>query len=71
MNKKIEPWRIVVAAIAIVYIIFMWVKKGIVSLDVTMSLPLILTNVAVTLVKVGAIALVVLLVKWLTNKIKK
>ena len=46
-------------------------KKDLIYIDVTMSLPLIITSSAVTLLKVTAIVIVVLFVKWFTNKIKK
>ena len=72
---KKEPWRILVGVLAIGWIVYMWVKKDIVSLYATMSpeqiLPLVVTNVAVTLLKVIGIAAVILLVKWLAGKLKK
>ena len=74
-NNKKEPWRIVVGILAIAYIVFMWVKKDIVSIYTTMPgeqvLPLIATTVAVSLVKVAAIAGGILLLKWIINKTKK
>lgn len=70
-DKKIETWRLVVGVISIIYIITMWVKKDLVTTQVAITLPLVVTSVAVTLLKVGAIALVVLLVKWLMNKLKR
>lgn len=73
-NKK-EPWRIVVGIIAIIYIIFMWVKKDIVSIYTTMPqeevLPLIITTIVVSLIKVIIITGGILLFKWIINKIKK
>lgn len=52
----------------------MWVKKDIVSIYETMPdeqiLPLVVTTVAVSLLKVIAIAAVILLVKWIVGKIK-
>ena len=72
---KKEPWRILVGVLAIGWIVYMWVKKDIVSLYATMSpeqiLPLVVTNVAVTLLKVIGIAAVILLLKWLAGKLKK
>ena len=72
---KKEPWRILVGVLGIGWIVYMWVKKDIVSLYATMSpeqiLPLVVTNVAVTLLKVIGIAAVILLVKWLAGKLKK
>jgi hypothetical protein len=66
-HKKKEPWRIVLAILSMVFILFMWIKKDIVSIYTTMPkeqiLPLILTTVAVTLLKVAGITAVLLLVK--------
>ena len=74
-NKKKEPWRIMVGTIAILWIIFMWGKKDIVSIYTTMPqeevVPLIVTTIAVSLIKVAVIAGAVLLIKWVIGKIKK
>ena len=73
-EKKKEPWRIVVFVIAVVYIVFMWVKKDIASIYATMPeeqiAPLIATSVAVSLIKVAAIAGGILLIKWIIGKMK-
>ncbi len=57
------------------YIIFMWIRKDVVENYTTMPAeqiaPLIFTTIAVALLKVAAIAGVILLVKWLVVKIKK
>ena len=70
-----EPWRIVVAVISVAYIIFMWVKKDIMASYATMPaeqvLPMIVTTVAVSLLKVAALAAVILVVKWFVGKINK
>ena len=74
-NNKIDPWRIIVFIIAVVFIIFMWVKKDIVEIYETMPseqiAPLIITTIAVSLLKVAVIAGVILLIKWIISKIKK
>ena len=70
-NKKIEPWRLIVGVISILCIIVMYVRKNSLHIDVTISLPLVITSIAVTLLKVTAIVIVVLLFKWFINKIKK
>ncbi len=74
-EKKKEPWRYVVAAIAVIYIIYMWVEKDLVSvygnLPSDQMLPMVVTSVVVTLVKVAGLAVVVFLVKWLIGKFKK
>ena len=73
-KKKIEPWRIIVFVIAVTFIIFMWVKKDIAEIYATMPseqiAPLIVTTVAVSLLKVLAIAGAILLIKWIVGKIK-
>ena len=73
-NKK-EPWRIAAFIISVIFIVFMWIKKDIVAIYSTMPkeqiAPMISTTVAVSLIKVGAIAGVVFLLKWLFGKIKK
>ena len=72
---KKEPWRYVVAAIAVIYIIYMWVEKDRISvygnLPSDQILPMAVTSVAVTLVKVGLLAGEILLAKWLIGKFKK
>jgi len=73
-DRKIEPWRIVVGILSIAFIIFLWVKNDIASTLVTMpkeqAIPLIVTTVVVSVVKVAVIAGVLLLVKWIIGKIK-
>lgn len=74
-KKKTEPWRIIVGIIAIIWIIFMWVKKDIASVYTAMPqeevIPLIVTTIAVSLIKVAVIAGGILLIKWAIGKIKK
>lgn len=74
-NKKKEPWRIIVAIISIAYIIYMWVSKNVAGIYATLPaeqmIPLVVTNVVVTLVKVAGIALVILAVKWGASKFKR
>lgn len=74
-NNGKEPWRLVIGIVAIVYIIFMWVKKDIVSIYISMPkdqvIPVIITTVLVSLLKVVVLAFVVWFIKWLISKIKK
>ena len=74
-NKKKEPWRIAVGTLAIAYILWMWVKKDILTIYATMPqeqvLPMIATTLAVTLLKVGAIAGGILLLKYIFGKAKR
>lgn len=72
--KKREPWRIAVAAASVLFIIVLWVKKDVAAIYSQLSpedaLPLVVTTVAVTALKVAAMAGAVLLVKWLIRKIR-
>ena len=72
---KKEPWRIIVGVAAIVYIIFLWVKKDIAgiygSLAPAQLTPLLLTTLAVSLAKVAALTGGILLLKWLIKKIQE
>ena len=74
-NRKKEPWRIVIGIIAILCIVFMWIKKDIVSIYATTSkeniFPLITTTIVVSLLKVAAIAGAILLFKRIIGKIQK
>ena len=74
-NKKKEPWRIIVFIISVAYIVFMWVRKDIADIYATMPaeqvVPLIATTIAVSLIKVAAIAGAVLLIRWVIGKVKK
>lgn len=71
---KKEPWRIILAVVCIIFIIFMWIKKDIAAIYSTMPkeqvLPLIFTSVAVTLIKVVALAVVIFIIKWISAKFK-
>ena len=69
--KKRETWRVVVGTISVLYIIGMWVRKDLVATQVSITLPLVVTSVAVTLLKAAAIAFVILFIRWLTNKLKR
>ena len=74
-NKKKEPWRIIVAIISIAYIIYMWVSKNVAGIYATLPaeqiVPLVVTNVVVTLVKVAGITLAILVIKWIASKFKR
>lgn len=70
---KKEPWRIAVGIISILFIVFMWAKKDIVAIYQTAPkeqlIPMLVTTVAVSLLKVGLIAGVVFLVKLILERI--
>ena len=73
-NKKNEPWRIVIGIISIVFIVYMWVEKDVMTIYTTMPkeqvVPLIAITIAVSLIKVVAIAGGILLIKWVIRKAK-
>lgn len=73
MKKKIEPWRIIVFVISLIFIALMWVKNDIVSIYATMPqeqvLPFIFTTVLVSSLKVTAIAIIILVIKWILKKV--
>ncbi len=74
-RKKIEPWRIAVFVIAVVFILFTWVRKDIANIYKTMPqdqiAPIVVTTIAVSLLKIAAIAGAVFLLKWIIEKVKK
>ena len=74
-NKKKEPWRMIVGILSVVFIVYMWVKKDILTIYATMPkeqvLPLIAATIAVSLIKIAAIAGGILLLKWIINKVIK
>ena len=73
--KKIEPWRLIVGLLSVGFIIYMWVRKGVgdawTLLPPEELLPVALTSIAVTAVKVLLISAGILLIRWLFSKIKK
>ena len=74
-EKKREPWRIVAAIAALVFIVYTWVDKDILSayadLPREQLLPMIVTTAAVTLLKVAALTGGILLIRWLIGKCRK
>ena len=72
-NNIPKPVRIGLGVASILYIVFMWVKKDVAgiyaSLPAEEALPLLVTTVAVFLVKVVLLAAVILLLKWIAGKI--
>ena len=73
-GQKKELWRIIIAIISVVFIVFMWVKKDIATIYSTMLkeqiVPLVVTTIVVTLVKVVGITAVIQLIKWIVVKVK-
>ena len=72
---KKAPWRYAVAAVSVIFIIYMWTQKNLAAVYAELPpeqlLPVVVTTLAVTIVKVAGIAAVVFLVKWLLKKLKR
>ena len=72
-KPKKEPWRIAVAAVAVLYIVFLWAKKDLgavyANLPPEALLPMIVTSLGVTLLKVAAITAAILLIRWIGRKL--
>ena len=66
--KKTEKWRLIVGIIAMISIAMMWVNKGMISIE---SLPLLITTLAVSLVKIIVFALGIYVIKHFLTKLKK
>ena len=71
-KQKKEPWRILAGILSIGYIVYMWVSKDVMGIYANMpeeqAAPLIVTTVLVSLLKVAAIAVGILLVKKFVGK---
>ena len=74
-TKKREPWRIIAGILGIGAIVYMWAEKDIAStyaaLPKEQLLPVIVLSIAVTLLKVAAMAGGILLFRWLIGKVRK
>lgn len=74
-NKKIETWRIVVFTISVLFILFLWTRKGFLDVYVNTPkehvLPLLFTSIGVSLIKFIFIVMIALLIKWIINKYTK
>jgi hypothetical protein len=74
-KKKKEPWRIGAFLAGAAAIVWMFAKKGITITLATLpreqALPIIVTTVAVSLLKVALLAGVLLLAKWLLGNLRK
>ena len=75
MKERKEPWRIAAFAISVLYIAYLWGKKDIAALYATVPteqmLPLMVTTIAVSLIKIAALAAGILLLKFLAGKVGK
>ena len=71
-GKDNKLWRIIAAVISGLYIIYLWSTKDL-SADLSTAdmLPLLLTNIAVSVGKLALVAAAILAIKWLWDKFKK
>ena len=68
---KKEPWRIVIFAVAVIYIIGMWVKKDMGAIFSGMgenAIPVLIMTIGINVLKVLLFTGVILLVKWIVSK---
>ena len=74
-SQKKPAWRIAAFILGVAAIVVMWAGKDVTSRFAGMSpeqaLPMVVTSIAVTLLKVALMTGVVLLIKWLAGKIRK
>ena len=69
---KKELWRWIVFGLSVAYILYMFISKSVeISVSADQVLPMALTSVAVTAIKVVLIAGGILLLKWILSKLKK
>lgn len=68
---KKEPWRIVIFAVAVIYIIGMWVKKDVGAIFSGMgenAFSVLIMTIGINVLKVLLFTGVILLVKWILSK---
>ena len=74
MNYKKEPWRLVVGILSVLFIVFLWVKNDIIEIYASAPketlVPMLVTTVAVSLLKLACITGILVFVNWLIRKIK-
>ena len=74
-KKMPKPYKIFCAVVSALYIVYMWSEKDIASILASTPqeqvLPMIVATVLVSAFKLAAFAAAILLVKWITGKIKK
>ena len=74
-KKKTDVWRIILFIASILFIVFMWIRKDIVTIYTTMPAnqvtSMIATTITVSLIKAAAIAGSVILIKWFIGKVTK
>lgn len=74
MKKDIpKPVRLVMFAVGIIWIAAMWAKKDIAAtlaaVPAEAAIPVIITSMVITILKVALYAAVIWLIKWLVGKL--
>lgn len=74
-HKKPGALKIVAACLSVAYILFLWIKKDILAIFTTAPadqiIPMVITSIGVSLLKVAALTGVILVVKWIGAKMKR
>ena len=68
---KQEPWRVLVFVISLIFIVAMWIRKDIGDTFVFLgenAIPVLVTTLGVSVIKVLLLACLILLVKWILSK---
>lgn len=72
-NNIPKPLRIVMFLAALAWIVAMWVKKDIAAtlaaVPTETAIPMIVTSLLITILKVALYTAVILLIKWLAEKL--
>ena len=70
-GKDNKTWKIIAAVISGAYIIYLWSTKDLpAGLSSGDMLPLLITNIAVSMGKLALVAAAILGIKWLRDKFK-
>lgn len=70
-DKNTQRWKIIAAVISAGYIVYLWSTKDLpAGLSAGDLLPMLLTNIAVSIGKLALLAAAVLAIKWLRDKWK-
>ena len=70
-NNKPPLLKILAAAVVILFILFLWGVKDFGALPPGEMIPLVALNAVVSLIKIAAVAGVLLAMKWLADKLSK
>ena len=70
-KQKPPLLKIAVAAVSILFILFLWGYKDFGALPPGEMIPLVALNAVVSLIKIAAVAGVLLAMKWLAEKLSK